>query len=475
MNFIGRKRESKLLQQWIKRHPSGQLTVIYGRRRVGKTRLVLETFKDTKLLRFEGLEGHPTAVQQRHFLGQLAEVTGRPEFRSVKATNWTDILGFLADYVEAETKRSNMPLVIFFDEFQWMCAERVDLVSRLKFLWDGHLSACPVHLILCGSVSSFLVKKVVHSKALYGRIHLEIDLQPMEIRDVAEFFPKRSLREVIELYMALGGIPQYLELVDPARSTLLNLQDLCFTQHGFLVNEYERLLVSHFGRVPHYQAILETLVRRKIASRDQLAKACQLESGGSLSLYLDELELAGFIERYVPLGRSDDSKINRYRLADAYLLFYFQFIRPALKQIRSAQELPLSRFLPDKQLAPWRELAFERICRKHAYVVAERLGFSAVSYDAGSWFQRADSDPGAQIDLMFVRADRVVTLCEVKYREEKIGKGVIKEVEAKIATYPNPKRMSIEPVLITASDVTQDVLDSGFFTRILTIEDVWGN
>ena len=111
----------------------------------------------------------------------------------------------------------------------------------------------------------------------------------------------------------------------------------------------------------------------------------------------------------------------------------------------------------------------------HAHRIAERLGFGAVNYEAGSWFQRADSSPGAQIDLMFVRADRVVTLCEVKYRDGKIGKAVIKEVEAKIATYPNPKKMSVEPVLITASQPTPELAEAGFFTRILTLEELFGH
>ena len=472
MKFIGREREKKLLRKWETRLPRGQLSVIYGRRRVGKTRLVLESFKESRILRFEGLEAQKTAAQQRHFLAQLAALTGRSEFNAVKTTGWSDLLNYLVEYVKSQTARDGAPVVVFFDEFQWMCAERSDLVSRLKFVWDVHLASLPVHLILCGSVSSFLVRKVVCSKALYGRIHLEINLQALEIREVAQFLPGRSLREIFELYMVLGGVPQYLEMVDPKRSTMLNLQDLCFSAHGFLVGEYERLLVSHFGKVPQFQTILETLGRRSIASRNELSKACGLAPGGSFSQYLDELNLAGFVERYVPLGRSQDSKIVRYRLSDAYLLFYFRFIRPAFRQIHSTQDLPLARFLPEKKLAPWRGLAFERICRTHVQRIADRLGFGAVRYDAGSWFQRAGSNPGAQIDLMFVRADQVITLCEVKYRDARITRKVIKEVEAKIATYPNPKKRTIEPVLITASGVTEDLSDSGFFTRVLTLEDL---
>ena len=116
----------------------------------------------------------------------------------------------------------------------------------------------------------------------------------------------------------------------------------------------------------------------------------------------------------------------------------------------------------------------ERLCLTHAHLIAARLGFSSVNYQAGSWFARADSDPGAQIDLMFIRADRVITLCEAKYRSGKIGRGVVKEVEAKVATYANPSRMPIEPVLISASEITRDLRDERYFSDILTLEDVFG-
>jgi AAA+ ATPase superfamily predicted ATPase len=473
MRFVGREREQRLLTNWERRLPGGQLSIIYGRRRIGKTRLVQEVFRDSQLLRFEGLEGQSTAAQQRHFLDQLASLTGRREYLSIRSANWTEILGFLADYVASKAKPSK-PVILFFDEFQWMAAERVDLVSRLKFIWDTRLAHLPVHLILCGSISSFLVRKVLHSKALYGRIHLEIHLKPLELPDVVSLMGKRSLHEVVDLYMALGGVPQYLEMVDAAKSTLRNLHELCFSPHGFLVDEYERIFASHFGRNPHYQKILATLARKPNASRDPLSRACKLGSGGSLTQYLDELELAGFIERYVPVGRPADSRINRYRLSDPYLLFYFKFIRPARKQIKSGQDLPASRFLPEKKLLPWRGIAFERLCLAHADLIAAKLGFAAVSYQAGSWFSRADSSPGAQIDLMFIRADRVITLCEIKFRDGKIGKSVIADVQAKVASFPNPAGMSIEPVLISASGVTRDLSEEGYFVRVLSLENIFG-
>lgn len=471
MQFIGRQHERACLAEWEKRLPRGTLSVLHGRRRVGKTRLIKEVFRKHDLLFFEGLEGQSTRVQQQHFLEQLSLLTRRKKYLKDRPNNWSQPLGFLADYIEERAKKGKAT-VVFLDEFQWMAANRVDLVTRLKFIWDSRLADLPVHLILCGSISSFMVRKVVRSKALYGRVHLEIHLRPLTLPEIAPLFAKRNLREVVELYMAIGGVPQYLEMLEPTKSFILNMQKLCFSRHGYLVEEFERLFASHFGRNPHYRRILEDLGKYPSLSREAIAKNCKLDTGGTLTQYLEELELAGFIERYVPVGRPLHSKILRYRMSDPYLLFYFRFIQPALKQILSGKEQPVSRYLPDRRLNPWRGIAFERLCFAHADLIAQKLGFSAVSYDCGSWFRRSDSDPGAQIDLLYSRADNVINVCEIKYRTAKSGKGLIKEVQAKVDHFPASPKASIEPILITASDITDALRNEGFFTNILKLEDL---
>jgi len=472
MQFIGRQYERACLAEWEKRLPRGTLSVLHGRRRVGKTRLIKEVFRKHELLFFEGLEGQSTRVQQQHFLEQLSRQTRRKKYLKLRPENWSQSLDLLADYV-AERAKKGKTTVVFLDEFQWMAANRVDLVTRLKFLWDSRLADLPVHLILCGSISSFMVRKVVRSKALYGRVHIEILLRPLTLPEIAPLFAKRNLREVMELYMAIGGVPQYLEMVDPTKSFILNMLKLCFARHGYLVEEFERLFASHFGRNLHYRKILEDLGKYPNLSRDAIAKSCKLDTGGTLTQYLEELELGGFIERYVPVGRPLHSKILRYRMSDPYLLFYFRFIQPALKQIQTGKEQPTTRYLPDKKLNPWRGLAFERLCLAHADLIAAKLGFSAVSYEYGSWFRRTDKDPGAQIDLLFTRADNVVNLCEIKYRSAKSGKSLIQEVQSKIDQYPASPQASVEPILITASEVTDSLRNEGFFTHILTLEDLF--
>jgi len=472
MEFLGRARESRLLRQWSERTDRSFLTVLYGRRRIGKTRLVEESFNDARLYKFEGLQAQSTREQQRLFLSRLADATGKNELRLIQSASWTDLLILLSQILGDE------PVVVFFDEFQWMAGERTNLVSSLKYVWDNYLAKRNrVHLIVCGSVGSFLVRKVIRSKALYGRINLEMNLGPLPLPEICRVFrPERSLQEVAELYMAVGGVPQYLEMVDPKRSVRANLYDLCFSPEGYLVHEFERIFASHFGSNQHYRRVLMVLAKRPTASRQELQRACRVESGGRMTEYLENLETAGFIEKYSPVGKPNALRTVRFRVSDPYVRFYFRFIHPARRKIQESQGTwSFARFVPDAKYRVWTGLAFEHLCRQHSRRIAERLGFGAVNYEAGSWFSRSTNAAGAQVDLLFLRADRVATVCEIRFQAAKVGKGIIREVEQKVEALRGLRGYTIERVLISASPVTVDLDREGYFNRVLYLDDLFGH
>ncbi len=446
------------------------MTAIHGRRRIGKTRLVTEAYRDFSLLHFEGLEGSSSAEQRKHFLKTLHRHTGLKAHQLASSEDWEDILILLAEHV------STKPCVICLDEFQWMAAGRSELVSKLKFVWDNYLGESKhVHLILCGSVSSFLVKKVIRSRALYGRIDEIIDLGPLGFSEVRTgFFSERSTREALEYYLIFGGVPKYLEMVNPGRSVRLNLAELCFTPGAFFLDELDRLFVSHFGRVRHYRSIVEFLAGRGFATRAEIARKAGLRSGGRISGFLENLCMAGFIESYGPVHKPGSTHVRRYRIADPYLRFYFRFIRPLKSRLSRGQEpVPLHQALPDRRYDAFLGLAFENFCYHHAPLIARKLGFSAVAYEYGSWFCKGDLATGAQIDLLFKRADRVMTLCEIKFRE-RIGKEVIGEVERKVTALRSGGNYSLEKVLISAFPPSKQLREEGYFSTILTVDDLAG-
>jgi len=288
----------------------------------------------------------------------MAKEFDMPELLDMPFREWEPLLSILSRKIGLN------PCIIVFDEFQWISGERSNLIGHLKYAWDNlFLKNNCVHLILCGSVSSFMVKKVIRSKALYGRIDSELALHPLKLPEIIKGIKSgRSINELIEMYMVTGGIPQYIKLFDWSKSAWLNIRQLCFSPNGFLVNEFERIFASHFGSNSHYRIIIKAL-SVKNATREQLQKQCGLATGGRISEYLENLELAGFIEKYTSINKPEGIRYARYRLADFYLLFYFRFIAPHNALIRSSpSDAPITRFIPDRQKYPWMGLAFEHIC-----------------------------------------------------------------------------------------------------------------
>ena len=469
-SFIGRESELKALREFVDNPTRSYITAIYGRRRIGKTRLVKEAYPKSMIIGFEGLEGAGSAEQRKHFLKTLYFYSGKKEHSMVASSNWTDLLILLADYV-ASIKR---PIVVFFDEFQWMAAGRAELVSKLKYVWDNFFSqTAGVHLILCGSISSFLVKKVIRSKALYGRVDKIIQLGPLNFSEVRHgFFENRSVFESLEYYLIMGGVPKYLEMFDRRRSVALNLSDLCFQPNAYFIGEFERLFISHFGKVIQYREIVELLSARKFATRDEIAKHLKTKSGGRISELLENMSLAGFVESYGPVHNPGSTRMRRFRIADPYLRFYFNFIRPLENRIvQSNKGVALNHALPDRRYRIFLGLAFENYCYKNAALLASKIGFGIVAYDYGPWFSKNDLAKGAQIDLLFRRADNVITLCEVKHKKN-VGVEVIGEVEKKVDALMRQTDQTVEKVLVSAYPPSEKVLNEGYFTKILSAEDL---
>ena len=213
---------------------------------------------------------------------------------------------------------------------------------------------------------------------------------------------------------------------------------------------------------------------RRFATRQDILGHLKLSSGKNITQVLNDLVICGFIEKYTPYDASNASKLVRYCIVDAYLQFYYKFIEPKKTEIQAGKYNQNPRAaLQDDTYAKWLGYAFERFCRRYHHKIAEMLGFSAVNYRAGAFFNReAESlKKGFQIDLIFDRADHVLTVCEIKYSKNKVSSKVISEFETKLERMPNTKNKTIHKVLIASNGVQQSVIDQSYFDCILTLED----
>lgn len=474
--FIGRKKEIQVLREPNWRN-AGQLIVIYGRRRVGKTALVNEAYAGTTLWKFEGIEGGDTSAQIAIFLKSLQTFTGR-EFPIAQHSSWLLALEAFAEAVKrfcAEASGSDKDLVILFDEFQWLAEMKSSLVALFKVVWDNSLAQIPtLKVILCGSVSSFIVKKVLRSKALYGRVTTEIHLRPLLLPEIGEFFgTKRQHREVLEIAMCFGGVPKYLEELNPRLSLQQNINELFLNPVGYFFTEVDRIFISHFGSNTIYRRIVEILSAGELTTAD-LAARCHTTRGGTFSATLQDLELAGFIERYVPVDKKTTSHSVRYRILDEYLHLYFSLLAPVQSDILHGT-VSGSQLTASPKYAQWLGYAFERLCRRNAARIADLLRFSGIRYRAGSWFStRRETTNGVQVDLLFDRSDRMLTVCEAKYTDRLNTDTIIHNMERIVKTLRevHPTK-GIETVLILGKEVAIPRPIEQYFNRIILAKELF--
>lgn len=463
--FIGRQRELSLLQE--KYEKKQQLIVIYGRRRIGKSHLIKEFCKNKKALFFEGLEGERTPQQIAYFVSSLADQIGEDHLRKTKFSNWDEVFQYLTKYLK------DRRLVIVFDELQWMAAGQGHFISLFKSYWDQHWKQLDGVFILCGSLASYMVKKVIHSKALYGRINLEINLGPLNASDSRKILNRRSPHEALLYLMVFGGVPKYLEEVNQSRSFAQNINRLCFQKDGLFVDEVNKVFYSQFKESATYQKIVRLLSSKNL-SLSQIARTLKMPPSGGLKGYLTNLEAAGFVRTYSPLGERSQ-KAKKYKLFDEFLIFYLKYMQSHRHQIQSNEDQNLFSSLVQPIWAPWLGIAFETFCLKNAMLIAKKMGIAEYVVECGPIFS-ADSKNGKfQIDLAFLRRDKTLTICELKYSKDHISTAVIPEMERKINQMLHRKKdVSIEKCLITSFGADPHLTKAQYFDHIITIEELLG-
>ncbi len=468
--FIGRSEELVVLRTIIG-NPEPTIGVVYGRRRIGKSRLIRKSLEGKNALFFEGLENRPRQAQITNFLFQLEKQTGgRNDGEAIKT--WTKAFVRLYEYVKEK------PCHICLDEFQWTANYRSEVVAELKMAWEQYLSTVPgLTLILCGSIASFMVTKVLRSSALYGRTNAQIHLKPFSLTETAAMLAGRGTTELLEAQMFTDGIPRYLELLADGPSVRLSMGKQSFSDSGYFVDEFDRIFVSHFGKHPVFERIIQYLSEHPYGRyRKQIAEALGVTEGGLLSNHLGDLESAGFISSQTPFNRDSSSRHIRYYLTDAYMRFYFAFIKPNIKKIRSGMHKDqFARISQSPAFAAWLGRSFEHLCINHGGRIASLLGFSGIDFTAGPYFNpRDEKTEGVQIDLLFDRADKVITLCEMKHRVKPVGMEVLKEVERKVEVLATrfPGR-TIQKVLITTGEPGRELCASGYFYRILRADELF--
>lgn len=468
--FIGRAAEKEKLTS-IGDQTQPSIIIVYGRRRVGKTELLEQAFANRNILKFEGLYKKSQEEQKAHVLWQLSIYLQDPLIARLQLSSWIEIFKLIYDKVPDGL------WTIYFEEVQWLASYSEGFISELKFSWDNYFRHRKGWvIILCGSAPSFIINHIIFSQSLYNRSQHELHLREFRLSEIMQFMQPCSQREVMDAYLTVGGIPEYLKWCKTKSSVFLSICNNSFLPEGFFAREYEKIFISSLSDNKHYKTIIEFLAGVRFASREDILKHLQISSGGALSEILHDMELCGFIERYAPYHLQKNSSLARYCIADHYIQFYYKFIHHLEKEIRSGkfQENPLSAIKIDTY-QKWLGFAFERFCRRQHHIIAKILGFHGIQYQAGAYYSKntEKEEPGFQIDLIFDRADNVITLCEIKYTQAKIGSSVIEEFERKLELFPKKTTKTIQKILISAEGGADALISRHYFDNIITLRDLF--
>jgi AAA+ ATPase superfamily predicted ATPase len=431
MMFVGRRAELALLEAAY-RGKASALIPIYGRRRVGKSELILRFLAGKPSLYFLGKTA-PAAVQLREFLQEAARVLDEPLLTQVTVEGWGQALSLLSE----RWKRSEK-LVLVLDEFQWTAAASPELPSVLQELWDRRWKrAANVVVILCGSFVGFMEREVLgKGSPLFGRRTAQIRLAPFGYREAAEFLPGWSLEDRALAYFILGGVPFYLACLDPSLSLDTNIERNFLTEFAPLYREPEFLLREELRDVESYHAVLLAIAAGNTTNRT-IAPASGLPER-SLHYYIEQLVELGYVARRYPLTSERPIRRNvRYVLEDSLLRFWFRFIFPNLSFIQQAGPRRAFRERIRGELDAYAGLCFEKFAREALSVLYEKEGVSA-GWTVGEFWGK-----GVQIDVVGLRDDRWTDLGECKWGPVSSTRGLVEELAAKVGRYPNRRGATI--------------------------------
>ena len=475
--MIGRSKEIKELNKLYDRNRA-ELVAVYGRRRVGKTYLIDETFAGRITFRHAGLSPADEEAkgllraQLDHFYHSLIlfgmEKASKPE-------SWLDAFLLLEQFLQKIDDGSRQ--LVFLDELPWLDTPRSGFIRAFEGFWNNwgcHRKNLMV--IVCGSANSWMMNNLINDHGgLYNRVTYEIKLSPFTLRECEQFFQASNVRlsryDIAQSYMIFGGIPYYLGYFDGEYSLAQNVDRIIFARNAKLKDEYDRLYRSVFVNPDTEKAIVACLATRNAGyTRNELASKLGFSDGGRLSRNLNALIASDFIVKYVPFGLG--KREEHYKVIDPFCLFYLHFVH----SMNEVNEAFWQENVTSHPVVTWRGFAFENVCFNHIPQIKKALGISGVIASASAWSKREDDREGTQIDLLLKRNDNVLNMCEIKYYS---GSFTVRKEDyltllarQQLLMEKVSPKTAVRSTLITTFGLAQNEY-SGVFTNVITLDDLF--
>jgi AAA+ ATPase superfamily predicted ATPase len=450
MSFVGRAAEvATLAEAWS--GPKSAFIPIYGRRRTGKSRLIVEFAEGKPAIYHVGKQA-PAALQRKEFLELAAAALDEPLLRQVTAETWADAFKLVEERWKGPGK-----LLLALDEFQWTTESSPELPSVLQEAWDRRWQKSgKIMLILCGSYLGFMEREVLGKKSpLFGRRTAQILLRPFGFREAAAFHPGWSVADHAQAYFVCGGLPAYLECFARDRSIEQNLAANFFRENGPLAREPEFLLREELRDVANYHAILNAMAADGQTTNSGIARAAGI-GDRALHYYLTTLMELGYVRRRHPLhGAANTARETRYAIADPLLRFWFRFVYPNLSRI---PVLGAERAVRELVRPGWEAFcgeAFERLCREAVPLIHVEEKVAAPAAVGEFWNKEA------QIDVVALRDDACIELGECKWGSVRSSPALRAELMEKVPAFPNRRGATVRLRYFTRDKVRASAAPPG--------------
>ena len=461
-SIIGRNEEIRKLEKFLK-SPKSEFVAIYGRRRVGKSYLVEEVYRDKIVFRAIGSyikdkdEKTYRQIQLEHFYESLLDV-GVPE-DTPRPANWREAFRLLRKYLEGVDAERR---VVFLDELPWLAGpQSSEMITELGYFWNSWADRQRnVVLVVCGSATSWMLDNVIRDYGgLHGRITETMRLLPFTLKECEMYFQSRGFHlshyEMAVAYMAFGGIPYYLDRIDNEKNLSENV-DAFFFNDTMIDQEFKDVYAGLYATSERYVDIVKALGTKFYGmTRRELAEAVGIELGGTFSKILDNLHESGITREYPRYGKERVETV--YQLKDFFSMFYLHFIHGKGADAgnwRTIQRTP--------KFYSWAGNTFEMLCIEHLPQIKDKLRIATINRNY-CWRGQAPNGKTAQIDLVLEwKGERTDYICEMKFSEHDfiIDKSYESELANKIDAFlhckQHTKTHSVQLVMITTNGVTHN-------------------
>ncbi len=472
--LVGRSKEKEILNDALASNQA-ELVAVLGRRRVGKTFLVNAVYEDQIIFEITGIQHAPLQRQLKNFAYALSEAS---EKKVKKPVDWFDAFVELIAFLK--TKKDNGKQVVFFDELPWLASAKSGFLQGLSFFWNSWAVKQHIVVVICGSAASWMIQKVVnHKGGLHNRITKRMFLSPFNLSETEAYLKSKQLKltryQIIQLYMAMGGIPHYLNEIKPGKSAAQNIDEICFAKDGLLQKEFFRLYPALFQNADRHIEVIRALAgKRRGLTRSEIIAQTNLPEGGSTKRILEELTHSGFIAVYSPFKKKKKEKL--YRLIDEYSLFYLHFIEE-----KTYEETEIWQKLSQTQAyISWSGYAFESICLKHVQQIKQALSIAGMYSESSSFYHRGTKEAkGLQVDLLIDRKDHVINLFEIKFYNTKfvMTKEYASQLRDKMALFQHLSKTEkqIFMSMITTFGILPNEYSNDLIDHSLTADDLFDN